>query len=321
MSNITGKAVSQEQNFTEEALKRLILDSAPERVSEFNQLWEESDIEIQSSTDRPGFSLRAGPYGLVLFNHRTLCQIWLLGFAAQKASYTYSLALVQYQLQGTPFSKELLRHDAEFPNLISECNRLLSDILILNGVESFEDFHWPDDIPRPAEGKPSDLDGSLVLDLLCMAGAYFFLHELRHVLLQNENANLNEHDEEMECDRYAREFLLSNIEEYSEQSDYDIDKLKTKRAMSIALASLLLLVITPRDRWIDSPLHPSVIERIKVLADYLELPENDNFWVYLSSLLLAQIEQHDINLESQLIRSQKSYCYELLKMLDKSSDN
>lgn len=318
---ITGKTVNQEQIFTEEVVKRLIFDSAPEKTAEFNHIWEENSINVRYAIDRSGFYLKAGAYGLVLFTQRTMWQIWLAGFAAQKAFHLYSPALWVFQHKGWSLSKESLKHDDEYLELYSECNKQFSDILVLNEMVNIKEFQWPTDVPIPDEGRPSDLKGKMGYDLLCMAGAYCFLHEVRHVLLQNENANLNAHDEEMECDRYAREFLLSNIEGYSEQSGDDIDKVKTKRAMSIAIWSLLQLVITPKCRWFDSPSHPSVIERIKALAVYLELPENDLFWIYLSSLLLAQIELHDIHLEPKVIQSQKSFLYELLETINAAPVN
>ena len=74
---------------TEEAVKRLILGAAPEREDDFLSLWNQYAPQIEFIEDKEGFSLEAGAFGLVLFNHKSMAQIWLLGFAAQYAFHAY----------------------------------------------------------------------------------------------------------------------------------------------------------------------------------------------------------------------------------------
>jgi len=76
------------------AVERLILASAPEKEPDLKRLWDLYAPQFSLIEDKPGFSLEAGPFGLVLFTNRTMLQIWLLGFAAWKAVYSYGGLLV-----------------------------------------------------------------------------------------------------------------------------------------------------------------------------------------------------------------------------------
>jgi hypothetical protein len=300
----------------EDAVKTVIIASAPEREAELSGMWDEHHPQVNQVDDRQGFTLEAGSFGLVLFNHKTMCQIWLLGFAAQHSFNFYFPYLLLSQITGISFSP----HDISSEEKALEINRKISDLFVsihsLKDVERIEDFCWPIDVPRPDEGKPKDINGSMVFDLLCMASAYCFLHELKHVQFSNTNERTDPLQEEHECDKYAREFLLDKIEDYSKDTGYDLSLLRNKRGMAIALASVLLLTITPKDKWSGSSSHPSIVSRVQELVNSIRVSDNDLFWPYLSCLLLSEINDKGISVNSAIVKTQREYCFILLGAVD-----
>ena len=307
----------EDQDFSEEAVQRVILASAPEREGELRAIWAEHCPHIQLTEDKVGFSLGES-FGSVLFDHKTMCQIWLLGFAAQKAFNAYSGFLVSSQLFGLPFSPAMISAHPHYAGLANECQGILEKIDELSEMERLEHSEWPANVPAPM-GKPSDLNGCMAFDLICMAGAYCFLHEIKHVMLRTSDEQLTQHEEEIRCDGFARDFLLSQIDQYARTSGYPLDVLKAKRSMGIALASVLLLVITPRALWSGSAIHPPVASRIVELTNRLEIQASYHFWIYLSCLLLAQIKKDGLVFFNQIITNPREYCLSLLTCIENAS--
>jgi len=77
-----------EQELTE-AVHQLILESAPERRDELENLWNKYSPTFARASDEAGFKMEGGPWGLILFTPRTTGQIWILGFAAWRAFEAY----------------------------------------------------------------------------------------------------------------------------------------------------------------------------------------------------------------------------------------
>ena len=195
-------------------------------------------------------------------------------------------------------------------------SQTLFSTIELNKLSSVDEFKWPNGVPEPSKGKPKDVNGSMVFDLLCIGEAYCFLHEIKHVMFKSETSTIEPHDEEMQCDAFARQFLLGNIDDYSRESGYAIEAVKTKRAMSIGLTALLLLVLTPNEQWFGTDSHPSILDRIVALTDYLQLSEDSYFWSYLSSILLLIMEHYSIEFCYAAIFSQRQFCMFLLEKLN-----
>lgn len=299
---------------TEEAVKRLIYASAPEQQQKFDEIWKEFSPQIEFVEDREGFSLEAGAFGLILFNHKSMAQIWLLGFAAQNAYNAFLPYLCLSQMLKLPITSDDFVHE-ETKQDISKARYLLDRTIELYKIDSIENFPWPKDVPRPIDGKPSDVNGSMVFDLLCMGGAYCFLHELKHVMFKQSNECIHSHDEEMLCDAFAREFLLKHVAKYSHTSGTSLELVKTKRAMSIGLVSLLLFTLTPNKQWFGTDSHPSIRNRILALTDYLELPESSYFWGYLTCILILVMAHNNISFSYPAITSQRKFCEFLLGKL------
>lgn len=303
-------------NAAENAVKKVIIASAPERENELLQMWDEHQPQINQIDDKTGFTFEAGSFCLVLFNHKTMCQIWLFGFAAQYSLNLYLPYLLLSQFTGMLFSPSDISTQEEALEINEKIFKLFASIKELKDVEKIEDIEWPDDVPRPEGGKPKDVNGSMVFDLLCIASAYCFLHELKHVQFSNMGQKNDPIQEEHECDKYARDFLLDKIEDYSRSTGFDLGLLKNKRGMAMALATILLFIITPENLWRGSSSHPSIVSRIKELVNSLSISDNDYFWSYLSCLLLSKINNNRISINSSIVKTQREYCFILLNAMD-----
>lgn len=300
-------AMNGSESEANNAVLQAIFGSAPERSAEIEQLWRNYSPRFLEAGDRPGFLLEGGPFEMILFNSRTMFQIWILGFAAQQAFLDYGGLIFIGGIFGRFPTEDVIEVRPE------NCNVLIQAVLDLGKIEQMRDFRWPSNIPHPKHGKPKNLYGMMTFDLLVMAAAYVFLHEVEHIRIGSPSeGRLSPREEELACDTFAREILLARIEDYARESGYALEILTTKRAMSIALASFLLLVITPPSLWGGSDSHPPVLERIQALTHSLALPPSDHFWIYLSSLLIAHLRFRGVNLPHIESVAAKDICLQLL---------
>jgi len=251
----------------------------PERESEMKDYLERYTPVFSRCDDRPGFFIEAGPYGILKFTQRTMHQMWILGFAANQALHSYSSALAILRLNSGKLDTNTIMHLPGQEKENEKYAELIDSVYKLSQVNSPSDFIWPSRVPIP-EKKPSDIEGAATFDLICMAGAYVFLHEMKHIAFsQDGTAPANAHEEEHQCDQFAKQMMLSEIEAYSKQSGYDLGRLITKRAMSISLALFYMLVITPQKSWAGTETHPSIKRRIESLVNDLSIHDDDILWI------------------------------------------
>lgn len=288
------------------AVRRVVLASAPERTKDIERIWDDYSPYFHLSEDKPGFNLEAGPFGIVLFTSRTTDYMWLLGNAAQIAFQEYC---------AIPYLSALLKQfDSALLDRVehSRYGAIAEKISVLASTETVSDFAWPKEIMHPRDGKPKDIIGVMGYDLLCIAAAYCFLHEVQHIVFVKDGEDYDPHDEELKCDSFARGILLDQVAEYARDSGYPEKVVLEKRAISIALASYFLIAITPQSAWGDTRSHPSIYKRITALTDEIELDDDSHFWVYLSSLLLAHLNWKGIILEATNVYSTKDFALRLL---------
>lgn len=310
--------MNNEENIETNAIRKMIVGSAPERESELDALWQEYSPQFSQREDTADFSMGV-IFGSVVYDHKTMCQMWLLGFAAQKAFHAYCPYLIYSKLFNYALSNDSFVETSECTESENDFKNIIESVLRLKSLASIDDFVWPNNIPTPYKGKPNDINGSMVFDLICMSGAYCFLHELQHVRFSSDGTDLDAHEEEMACDQFAREFLLSKASDYAKLSGYPADLVLSKRAMSIAISCFLLFVITPKERWKDTESHPRIKKRIDALTNFLKISDDDYFWIYFSSLSMALIRFNKILIRPMTVENQKSYCLYLIKLLDEST--
>jgi hypothetical protein len=67
----------------------MIVESAPERRPELEDLWRQYSPTFMRASDKPGYQMEGGAFRLILFTGRTTAQIWILGFATWRAFEAY----------------------------------------------------------------------------------------------------------------------------------------------------------------------------------------------------------------------------------------
>lgn len=271
-------------------LKLLFTGVIPEREKEMKEYLIAYAPYFSRCDDRPGFIVEAGAFGILKFTYRTMLLMWLLGFAAKQSLVSYSTLIAKVRIYGKRFSSREADIIPDQENEHQEYKVLIDSIYELAAATDLNSFSWPNNVPHPENGKPKDNDGAAIFDLNCMATAYVFLHEMKHIAFSSDATTaINPIAEELECDCFAQEMMLDKLADYSTSSGYPLDRLKSKRAMSLALASFYMLVITPINLWGGSDSHPSLASRIESIVNKLQIPSDDIFWIFASSLYLSHL--------------------------------
>jgi hypothetical protein len=303
-------------------VKVLLEGAIPERQEEMNEYWDKYIPYFSRVDDRPGYFMEAGPFQILRFTQRTMHQMWMLGFAATQAFNTYSQSFARLRLHsGKLDTNELCKSPAQVEQE-EKYRDLVRSVLELSQLEDPTSFSWPKTVPNPRNRKPSGIEDAATYDLICMAGAYVFLHEIKHILfLKDNNSPSNRHDEELEFDLFAQSMIFDKLHDYAKQNGYDLlglKWLKSKRAMSISLALFFMLVITPKKNWGGTDTHPNIAERIASLLGRLSIHYDDTFWIYTASLFLAHIRYLDATPLLIEFKTIKDLAIELIAKVDNS---
>jgi hypothetical protein len=100
---------------------------------------------------------------------------------------------------------------------------------------------------RPADHRPP---AGHAPRLVFIAGAYVILHELGHRRIAESGCNIGyDLREERLCDAYARKMLLDETGTFAASTGDPEHLVRAKRILVIVLAKLLIITVTPRDRW------------------------------------------------------------------------
>jgi hypothetical protein len=267
------------------AIHDLILEAAPERKKELGDLWEQFKPQFDHAADKPGFQIEGGAFGLIPFTERTMGQVWLLGFASWRAFEAYCpYTLLCNEIVPAEMSNAPGQAEAD-----EALDAVLAKVEELRTIDDVTRFQWPAHVLEPT-ATPKTVEERAVVDLLKIASAYVFLHEVRHVMFRDAgDAPENEADEEIACDRFAREFLLDQIVEYSRSSGYDKDSVSNKRLAGLAFGALILLHIT--SDWSGSKSHPSLALRLRELIKDDGTSPKRGAWDYVCCLLLSTLRR------------------------------
>lgn len=269
------------------AIDKLLSGVIPERISEVKEAWGSASDRVRLVSSQ-GFLLQQ-LYGTVQVSEVALRQIWLVGYAAQVGIESYSSAIYFFQLCGQPLDfSELSKIDgqAELDALFVSRVRAVNDLGRSLGLD---DFDWPADVPYPDENMAFEsIQDKAAFDLICMAGAYVFLHEIRHAQLETDiNRPTDTLDEEIACDRYALEMMIGRVSDYSKNAGYPAEKVLAKRLFGALFAKLVILTLTPKKAWAIDSEHPSVAKRIRGILEAADGRIPDTFWSAIAAMLAA----------------------------------
>jgi hypothetical protein len=279
-----------------DVLRRLIEAAAPERKAEFADLLAEIDPKLFVVEDTVDICLQVTePDGDIEYSSKTMRLFWLLGFVAWRIFAAYSPAVLWGTMSRQRLG-ELMRQDEGLQQAEFDFKLLLGAAQNLQGIAPDRDYTWPEGIPEPQKDKCNipDKQHQATFDLVSIATAYAFLHELRHIWnLRQPSRPANRAEEEIDCDVFARSFLMDKVGAHAQRSGDAYEKLVNKRAMGIALGIWIVYEITPEYGRAGSRTHPAMSARIEALTSNMPARPDADFWVWLSTLLLAALRQHN----------------------------
>jgi hypothetical protein len=302
---------------TTNIVRKLFDGVVPERAPEIDSITKYHGPQFRLIGDREGFNLDAGGFSAIQYTSRSTRQMWLFGYAGRQAMHCYASLIVLLKSCGDTLD---INEINKIPDQAAEDDAfktILDAVKELNTAFHEDDFEWPADIPEPEKARPSDAERAAVYDLTCMATAYVFLHELKHVMFYADgNAPEDARDEEYQCDQFAKHMMISKVDQYAATSGYPEEKVRMKRMMGIALASAFILFATGKGRLAGSDSHPSIHGRWLATVKDVNLPDDDWFWLYFSSLSLALLKYYSIAIEPKVVKNYKSLCLDLISDLE-----
>ncbi|MGA0594592.1 phage exclusion protein Lit family protein [Enterovirga sp. CN4-39] len=269
-----------------DAVNALFNGVVPERVETMRL--EAAEVDRFRLLDAPRFLLQAS-YGVIQVSEKALRLIWLTGYTAWAGVEAYNVRIVWERLNGAAFDPVAWNDYAQQKAYDEIFDRLLANVRDLDAATSLVDFEWPNNVPVPAEGlRLHDISQKATFDLICIAGAFVFAHEVRHALLDRDGARPDRLvDEERECDRWALALLLDEISAYAGNAKEDPTLVRAKRILGIIFAQLAILTLTPRGLWEETEDYPAVKTRLRAALDAAADPVPDWFWITIASLLTA----------------------------------
>ena len=271
----------------------LFLMAAPERSKEVDALVQNHNPAFFVATDQPRFLLEANPpLGFVRYLNRTLLQVWVLAWAMWKEMYCWSTEIWLLTQGHKAFMLAEFEALSDQTQSYSDADALYSEAMVFAQSDPLDWRMWPSQVPKPLDIASGTKEDWLIKDLVHHALAFFFLHELRHVALHQDGRSFDSpHEEELECDRWAAEFLLARSDSYAAAANEDPVLVKSKRAMGVALGTAVIAHIQELGLWESGMAHPSIAERMERLASELDLPAADLLWNVACSFLLAGLRR------------------------------
>lgn len=269
----------------------------PERMTELKALWGQHQERVRL-LDADRFLVQQ-LYGTVQISELALRQIWLTGYAAWRAVDTFNPPLTLASIAMAPIDLEAWRMQPGFARRETAFAELFTAVTAIERAESIDAFPWPAGVPHPEHGLTiTDQGLKATFDLICMAGAYIFAHEVRHDLFETaQDAPDGLLEEERECDRWALALMLDEAVTYATDQGWPPELVRAKRILGVVIAQLVILALTPRTSWDSSDGHPPVRERIRAILDVATDPVPVWFWTTVAAMLLGFATQSGVAIE------------------------
>ncbi|MBP0112793.1 phage exclusion protein Lit family protein [Bradyrhizobium vignae] len=289
----------------------LLQGAAPERYQEIKALWGERADRVRL-LETEEFLLQH-IFGTVQTTARTLDAFWLAGFASWKAIEAYSGIIVLLAHGGMDFDPIAVARLPGQAEADQAFDRALGHVHDLLTSATARDFAWPTDVPTP-DRQITNPQQRAARDLVYIAGAYVILHELGHHRIDESDCAIGyDLREERLCDAYARKMLLDGTGAYSASTGDPEHLVRAKRLLGILLAKLLIITVTPRDRWMVSPDHEPVRRRLFRVLRYAKDPLPGWFWDTAAALLAAFARRHGVLTDTIRFGSSRELAFALCR--------
>jgi Peptidase U49 len=297
------------------AVDLLFSGVVPERLSELDALWGRNAERVRL-TGSTGFLLQQ-VWGTIQVSEIALRQIWLTGYAAEQALEAYLAVMTVVGSGGGNFDPDAWHKDLEQARADDKFDELYDKVIELGCVHDVDDIDWPLGIPKPAMGLTIKCPRrKAVFDLVCVAGAWVFAHEVRHnIYEQDQDAPDELPQEEIECDRWALTLLIDKADNYAIENGWDPATVRAKRLLGVLIAILTILVVTPRPAW-GTDTHPAIADRFKMLLDAASGPLPDWFWPTAASMIAGFARKLGlVNQPISLVSGFKQLSYDLITLM------
>ena len=287
----------------------------PERMAELATTWGDGSDRVLKS-ESSGFDVKQS-FGRIIITQPFLDLMWLTGagiWAGIQATSAY-FALLEHD--GLAFSPSEMRNSIGQVAFDEQFDRIIYKAKELGSIANPGDFSWPAEVPQPDVGaRQGSPDWQATFDLILMAGAYAFLHEIRHHQLEQQGHVLSHVDEERSCDEYALNMMLDEIPTYCATTPFPEELVRTKRVLGILFAKLVILTVTPQRLWSNSPGHPPVKERIARVLEAVIDPTPDWFWPTVAGMFAA-FARHNMLLSNPfLAMPSRSLAFAICELFD-----
>ena len=293
-------------NFSER-VTLLFNAAAPERAGEIARLWNKYSPQFESDPDTRDFQVYAQG-GEVRCTQRSLWEVWILGFASWSALRAYGGLFFESRFAGRPVDLIALDTDAQANVHQQRFNECLTAARRLEATPDFEDFAWPDSIPPPGDREAGDNTYKVIFDLVSLAIAYIFLHEVAHLRFARDRKRpARKPLEELMCDQWARDWLVDKLKKYARKYQQPPVLVRQKRIMGQIVALLVVMCTTTPAGWKGTTTHPPVADRLRKLARASKQPADDTSWIFFASVLIAWLRADgrlpDLTLEGPIKES------------------
>ncbi len=272
----------------------LLRGAVPERADDIGRLWAQYGQAIEVSPNAEGVTMNADAKR-IQFDTKTIDLFWLLGFSGWRSIEVYAPALVLATVAGISLD-QALNVDSERGQFEFDYRQRIDSARSLIAAQQTTDIQWPADVPQPTADRNglTDAQHIVTFDLVAMALAFALLHEFRHVMFcTDNNAPATLPEEEIACDAWARDYMISGLAAYAQQHGHCYEQVQQKRAMGIALAAATIHVITPSHAHWGGRQYPPIAERLTTMIGGYNLSADSPFWVFTSCLLIALMRQEN----------------------------
>lgn len=272
------------------AIDMIIEAAVPERATGWRDLRDRLSVTFHVIEDRSGVTMQARGRR-VEFDHKTMAWIWLLGFTGWEAFRVHGPHVFWSNLTVQPIDDLMRANDAGYATAQIDYDTLMYALRDFAALQDFDDKEdWPEGIPPIQKDKAGmNIEEQAAFDLTMIATAYVLLHEVRHVEFTAAGTRPTRSEEEMTCDAFARDFILTDIAKYAATTGQDAEDVLAKRAAGIAIGVYALYGLTPASNRGGSTDYPPVADRIEALFPAVSLPDGHWFWDFAGSLLVALV--------------------------------
>lgn len=297
---------------------KMIRNAAPERVEALDRFRTDYPIRFIEADDRTGIRLNADRHR-VEYARKDLQIIWLVGFSLWKSIEVYAPS-VMISRSSDGASSLVSDVDIDIDLLERDYRERIAAIRAIIDERGVDDRLWPPDIPVPFESREDavSIEDAACFDLVNLATAAAFLHELRNVIFDADANNgiarpSNRAEEELQCDVWARDWLFSKLAHFAEVNGHSYVEICSKRAIAMLIVCEFLRLAAPGFGAAD---YPPIAERIQALSENMQLPENDKYWLIASCVLAGDARRQGLTSLEIPSGSYKSLAEQLTGLLE-----